>query len=338
MNTVVYRNGNRYSEKQFNKEEDLENLVTANSKTLFGQYSVYIDAKKKITNKAFGGVIPDGFLLDLSDISNPEFYIVEVELAKHDFFGHIFPQVTKYFAFFNNAESKGKLIEKLYNIFENDEKLTADLKGRIGKKEIFKYLKDTIENSQNILLLIDDDKKELPEIISTYTDTWGKLIKVALLKQYYSNQDKKDTILTLTPDFENIEDEDILIKDKDFESYTNYSEEYHLEDLPENIKHLYNELKQTLLNNISELNFNSQRYYISLRKKRNFAFLKFRKKKIAVVAMMEESKIKERVKNYNVVTLAPSVQKFYNGECAKIDLTDDEHLDEVLKLLIEIQR
>lgn len=338
MNTVIYRNGNRYSEKQFTKEEDLENLVTANSKTLFGQHSLYIDAKKKIVNKAFGGVIPDGFLLDLSDISNPEFYIVEVELAKHDFFSHIFPQITKFFAFFNNSESKGKLIEKLYNIFENDTNLTEELKSRIGKKEIFKYLKDTVENSQNILLLIDDDKKELPEIISTYTDTWGKLVKVALLKQYYSSQDKKDTILTLTPDFENIEDEDILLKEKENEPDTAYSEDYHIDDLPDNIKKLYRELKQHLLNNISELNFNSQRYYISLRKKRNFAFLKFRKKKIAVVAMMEESKIKERIKHYNVATLAPSVQKFYNGACARIDLTDDKHLDEVLKLLIEIQR
>jgi hypothetical protein len=47
--------------------------------------------KKKIDNNSFGGVIPDGFLFDFLDKKNPEFYHVEVELAKHSFFGHIFP-------------------------------------------------------------------------------------------------------------------------------------------------------------------------------------------------------------------------------------------------------
>jgi predicted transport protein len=338
MNTIIYKNGVRFVEKVFKHETDFEEIVTINSKTLFGQNSIYVDAKKKISNKALGGVIPDGFLFDLSDIENPEFYIVEVELSKHDFFGHIFPQTTKYFAFFKNADSKSKLIEKLYNIFENDDALRNELKARIGKKEIFKFIKDTVENSENILMIIDDDKDEFPEIISTYTDTWGKMVKVALLKEYYSLIDKNDTIFTLTPDFENIEDEDIVLKDKDFEPFTTYTEVYHIEDLPSNIKNLYKELKQTLLNNIPDLVFNPQRYYISLRKKRNFAFLKFRRKKIAVVAMMEENKIRERIKNYNVAKLAESVQKFYNGSCARIDLTDDKHLDEVLKLLIEIQK
>ncbi|HMT10275.1 MAG TPA: hypothetical protein PKA39_01480 [Ignavibacteria bacterium] len=134
MNTVIYRNGIRYSEKAFKTEAEFEEMVTQNSKTLFGPNSIYIDAKRKITNKALGGVIPDGFLFDLSDLSNPEFYIVEVELSKHDFFGHIFPQTTKYFAFFKNNDSQGKLIEKIYSIFESDESLRNELKSRIGKK------------------------------------------------------------------------------------------------------------------------------------------------------------------------------------------------------------
>ena len=31
-----------------------------------------------------------------ADKENPEFYIVEVELSKHDFYGHIFPQFTSF--------------------------------------------------------------------------------------------------------------------------------------------------------------------------------------------------------------------------------------------------
>jgi predicted transport protein len=338
MNTVIYRNGIRYAEKSFKTEAEFEEMVCINSKILFGQSSIYVDAKRKINNKALGGVIPDGFLFDLSDINNPEFYIVEVELSKHDFFGHIFPQTTKYFAFFKNSESQGKLIEKIYSIFESDEMLRNDLKSKIGKKEIFKFIKDNIENSKNILMIIDGDKDEFAEIISTYTDTWGKLIKVAILKEYINKNIVNDSILTLTPDFENIEDEDIILRDESKITDTAYTEQYHLEDLPEDMKALYKTLRSELFNQIPDLTLNSQRYYISLRKTRNFAFLKFRRKKIALIAKLEESKIREKIKNYNVAKLAPSVQRFYNGPCARIDLTDGKHLDEVLNLLKEIQK
>lgn len=156
--------------------------------------------------------------------------MVEVELAKHSFFGHIFPQITKFFAFFKNPSSHGKLIEKIYSIFENDDNLRNELKSKIGKKEIFKFLKDTIENSQNILLIIDDEKKELPEITETYTDTWGKIVKVALLKEYRKNGEQKNSIFSLSPDFENIENLDIVSENKNIqEEKSVYSEHFHLE-------------------------------------------------------------------------------------------------------------
>jgi superfamily II helicase len=75
-----------------------------------------------------------------------------------------------------------------------------------------------------------------------------------------------------------------------------------------------------------------------LRKKKNFAFLKIRRKKIAIVAMMKEEKIRERIKNHDVVSLSESVQKFYNGPCARIDLFKDNNLEEVVNLLEEIQK
>ena len=338
MQTVLYKNGIRYIEKQFKSEAEFEKIVVDNSKTLFGKNSILIDAKKKIDSNALGGVIPDGFLFDLNDSTNPEFYILEVELSKHSFFNHIFPQTTKFFAFFKNPDSQGKLTEKLYEVFDKDEKLYKELKTRIGKREVFKFLKDTIENSQNILLLIDSEKKEFPEIIETYSDTWGKIVKVAILKEYIDKNIRTDTILTLTPDFENIEDIDIISADSDQLKTTNYSEEFHLDGVTDNVRRLYRTLKNELLNNIPNLLFNPQRYYISLRKRRNFAFLKIRKKKIGIVAMMQENKIRERINNNNIVTLSDPVQKFYNGPCARIDILNDKNIEEVINLLIEIQK
>ena len=89
---------------------------------------------------------------------------------------------------------------------------------------------------------------------------------------------------------------------------------------------------------IKDLKYNSQRYYISLRKKRNFAFMQVRKKKITVVALLEPSKIEEKIKHHKIVHLSESVQKFYNGSCAKITITDNKHIDEIINLLVEIQK
>ena len=80
MQTALYYNQKRFSEKEFSKEKDLEDLMFKNAKSLFGQACILIEAKKKIDNKALGGTIPDAFLFDLKDPENPEFYLVEVEV------------------------------------------------------------------------------------------------------------------------------------------------------------------------------------------------------------------------------------------------------------------
>lgn len=339
METVIYQNEERYSEKQYELETDFERLVVDNSKILFGENTIFVDAKKKIDNNSFGGVIPDGFLLDFSDKKNPEFYLVEVELVKHSFFNHIFPQITKFFAFFKNPTSQGKLIEKLYATFANDEELKKELKSKIGKKEIFKFIKDTIENSQNILLIIDGEKKELPEITETYTDTWGKIVKVAILKEYRKENNDKNPILTLSPAFENIENIDIVSENIDTQKEKSaYTEQFHLEDINDDTLSIYKELKEKLLEKISLVNFNPQRYYISLRIKRNFAFLKVRKKKIGIIAMLEEEKIREKIVKHEVTTLSEGVQNFYNGPCARIEIINNKNLEEVINLLVEIQK
>lgn len=38
--------------------------------------------------------------------------------------------------------------------------------------------------------------------METYTDTWDKIVKIEILKQYSANE---KTIFTLNPDFEDIE-------------------------------------------------------------------------------------------------------------------------------------
>jgi hypothetical protein len=307
--------------------------IAAYSKLFFGRDSIFIDAKKKIETKSLGNSIPDGFLFDLSDKDNPEFYLVEVELSKHDFFNHIFPQITKFFGFFKNTTNQSDLVEKMFAVITNDGELKKEFKRHLGDREIYKFLKDTIENSQNILLILDGDKSELPEITETYSDTWGKMVKQLIIKKYTNSV---DTIFTMNPDFESIEYVDVEDESKKESEKKEYSEEYHLDGISEVIKKVYVQLKNELLVYDSSLFFNPQKYYISIIKDRNLAFFKIRKKKITLVVMLPEDDVRDMISHHSIKHLSDPVQRFYNGPCCAIIIEDDLYLSEISNVLKKI--
>lgn len=327
---IIYKNEKKYYEHQYIKEEEFESDVIKNAEIFFGKKTIYIDAKKKIKSKSLGNTIPDGFLLDLSDEENPEFYIVEAELYKHDFYSHIFPQLTKFFAFYKNLESRHELVNKIYSIISEDQDLTNKLKRHVKKTELYKYLQDMIENSQNILLIIDEEKKELPEIINTYTDTWGKMVKVQIIKKFITNEEE---IFTMNPEFEAIEFSIEKSVDEVDKQDLDLSEDYHLDNKPEDIKQLFEKFKTEIKNINDQIRLNPQKYYISVINDRNVVFIQIRKKKIRFIVMQPETSIREAIKLSTVKTLSKSVQKFYNGECAAIDMENVNALPELIRLI-----
>jgi predicted transport protein len=326
----LFSENKTYNEFQFDKESDFEKEVIQNSKLFFGSNSIYIDAKRKIESKSLGKSIPDGFLFNLSDKNDPEFYIVEVELAKHDFYNHIFPQITKFFGFFKNQKSQTDLVEKIFSIITNDNNLKKEFKKYLGDKEIYKFLKDTIEKNQNIILVIDGEKKELPEIMETYSDTWGKMVKLILLKKFYQND---NNIYTMHPDFENIEFVDIesdTVTDKDD---VEYDEDYHLDGVSLLTINIFKNIKKELLHTFPSLVFNPQKFYISIRNNRNIAFFKIQKKKINLVVMNPEEETRKVISKHTIKSLTPGVQKFWNGPSCAIIVESTENLQEVISLL-----
>ncbi|MEM2139213.1 MAG: DUF5655 domain-containing protein [Candidatus Woesearchaeota archaeon] len=329
MKSAIYMDGNRFIETEFTTEEEFEKIVKDNSKTLFGSKTIYFDLKNKIDSKYLGSSIPDGFLFDFKDKENPEFYLVEVELEKHDFYKHIFPQITKFFAFFKNSKSRNNLIDKLFHFVKSNEELEQEFKEHLGKKEIYKAIKDIIENSQNILLIIDENKPELQEVFETYTDTWDKMVKVEILKQYTAN---KKSIFTLNPDFEDIGFIEPLSIE---ESEERYSENFHTEDVEETIASVYEKVKNAVLKIDTNIKVNPQKYYISLRKKKNFAFIIIKKKRMNIVIMLSYETGASLIKKHKLTQLHESVQNFYNGPCFKVTLENEDNLEEVLKALEE---
>lgn len=319
----------KYLEHTFKLEKDFEAIVVENSKLLFGENTVYIDAKKKINAGELGKTIPDGLLFDFSDIDNPKFYLVEVELQHHSFFGHIFPQITKFFAFLREGNTfQSELIDFLYRAISADKELNNEFKKYLKKQELFKYLKDVIENSSDILIVIDGEKKEFEEIKETYTDTWDKYVKLVILKKYIVDD---EYFLYTEPDFELISNEiaDTPKKENDNTPKKSYSEEFHLDGVKENVKHTYKKIREAFPNVI----FNPQRYYISMKSKHLFAYLKIRKSKLNIVIMLPYEAVKTDIRSHFTKEPSMGVQKFYNGKCSTIRIEDYRDMDEIISLL-----
>jgi len=330
---IVIHKGKQYQEYIFKKEEDFEKEVIQNHKKLFNEHSIFIDSKKKISSGSLGSSIPDGFLFDMSDPSNREFYIVEFELQKHDFYRHIFPQITKFFAFFKSPQRQKELVEKLFSVIESDAILEKQFKSYLGRVEIYKFISDVIKSSQNILLAIDGEKSELREITSTYLETWGEMVKPMVIKKFVQGSQH---LYTVHPEFESI-DFSIPEEEPDAEEMAGvYTEEFHINVVSEQVKNAYRAIKKRLLTKKSPFVLNSQKYYISIKAPKNIAFLKFRKSKIRMVILMSEHQLRRRIKKHSIRRLSEGVQGFYNGPCAAVDIADTKNLDEIIRVLREI--
>lgn len=324
---LVYQ-GARYVEHKFDLESDFEAEVVREKESIFGGASIYIDAKQKIGSTALGSSIPDGFLFDMSDPSNSEFYLVEVELESHDFYKHIFPQITKFFAFYRNRTRQNELVRKLFDAVNTDASLKGQFKKYLGDREIFKFLSDLVDSSQNILLVIDGSKPELPEISDTYSDTWGKMVRVIEIRKFVSA--RGTSMLTVTPEFEALE---FSFEDSSSAPATQYSEEMHLEGTSDMVKAVYSHLKDAVHKVSDRCVFNPQKYYISIKGTKNIVFLKLRKKKIRMVVLMPENDIRARIHHHPIRSLSDSVQKYYNAPCAAVDVMDLENIGEIIEVI-----
>jgi predicted transport protein len=225
----------------------------------------------------------------------------------------------------------------MYSIISQNSEIEQEFRKYLNNKEIYKFLNDIIEDSQNILLILDGEKIELPEIIETYTDTWGKIVKIQIIKKFVNGD---SNLYVVNPEFENIDLIDTFAESTETENVQSnkITEEYHLENIEPDILKIYSEIKNKILEYNNKIYFNPQKYYISIRLNHNLAFFKIRKKKLRLIVMLPENIIKGKIKNYNIKSLTESVQKFYNGPCAAIDIDIIKNIDEIseiLKIVIE---
>jgi len=112
-----------------------------------------------------------------------------------------------------------------------------------------------------------------------------------------------------------------------------YTEKFHMDGVNEEVKETYYKIKSRLLQINNKLIFNPQKYYISIVYERNIAFFRFRKKKIRLVVMLPEKEVKEGIKNHKIHHLSEGIQKYYNGPCCDIEISNTKDTAEVINLL-----
>jgi len=118
-------------ETKFRNEQEIEDIVVANSEHFFGPSSVFVPKTRINTSDGFG-TIPDGFAVDLASCV---WYVVEAELGHHSVWTHIAPQVTKQVLAVSRAETRELLIEILVQMVVNDKSVREKFEDE-GIKEI----------------------------------------------------------------------------------------------------------------------------------------------------------------------------------------------------------
>lgn len=94
-----------YEEIAFDTEDEYEEFVKKKYKIIFGEHTEYYDVKKAIGNRMCDALLYDN---DLDKV-----IVVENELAKHDLWSHIIPQLTGFFIGLKDEETRKKLKYKV---------------------------------------------------------------------------------------------------------------------------------------------------------------------------------------------------------------------------------
>jgi predicted transport protein len=307
-------------EIKFKSEKELEQLILINSKTFFSEHTLFFKDKNEVRDEQF----PDKFLLDFSNPEKPRIYLIEVILPELRF-GQYFVRITHFLALLRNKNNHEELLRKLCEIINSNKELRKELMTLIPKGiENSVFISSLLVNRPLVLLISSGEQSELPLLIETYTETWGKMLKTLIIRKY---SDEGKDLYPTTPAFA-----DLLKNDKSKTEVVKSTEEDHLNATSETVRNIYNEIKTALLKADNSIEFNVKKIYISVRKNKNLAFFHLRKK-ISLVVMCPEEDTRKQIKHHEIKTLPASVQKFWNGPSCTIIIENSANLAEVINLL-----
>lgn len=174
---MIILEGRKLIEAKFRDEQEIEDLVLANSEHFFGPASVLISKKKIKTRDGFG-TIPDGFAVDLA---SRVWYVIEAELGHHNVWAHIAPQVAKQLLAASRPETRQLLTEIIVQMIASEPpvKEKFDDEG-IKEIDIRKVLGEIFEKPPIIGMPIDSVSRDLRD----WAETLKNDVRLWIVRKY----------------------------------------------------------------------------------------------------------------------------------------------------------
>jgi hypothetical protein len=156
---LLLKDGIKYLPYEYSSEEELEQIIIEHYKEIFGANTLYFDPQ---TMKTKIGIESrnDGIILATDQ---NRWYILEVELSKHPLHEHIIPQITRFSIAYEEAETRKKIINTLYNAIRQDTSKTVMIQNQ-KIEDLHKMLTDLIDIQPTIAIIIDQKTPELDYI------------------------------------------------------------------------------------------------------------------------------------------------------------------------------
>ncbi|WP_434309879.1 hypothetical protein [Hominifimenecus sp. rT4P-3] len=171
MYKIIDHTGADYTQYTYLKEADFEKMIVANADKIFGSTGIYFDIKKLIGTPKKGATIPDGYFLDLTFHNDPRLYLVEVELNRHDVYGHIGEQILRFGI--STETDKYKIKNSLLSEVNKDDGKKQKLAAYFSKSKydnINELLDKVIfENKPAAIIVIDEATDELYHVMAQLT-------------------------------------------------------------------------------------------------------------------------------------------------------------------------
>lgn len=167
--------GVKYVEWTPPTEDELEQMVKEHAQGIFGENSIYLDIKHKLTSRAGVGSIPDGYVITFD--KSAEWHIVEVELSSHQLYEHVVPQVSRFVAGIANPATRNQIVSTIYSEINGNDYLKIRLRQAIGSDEIYKFVSELIARSPCVTIVIEKKTPELDDAINAINCPEKKVVE-----------------------------------------------------------------------------------------------------------------------------------------------------------------
>jgi len=174
----------KFIESKFTSEQEIEDVVVANSEHFFGPSSVLIPKAKISTSDGFG-TIPDAFAVDLAA---RVWYVVEAELGHHSVWTHIAPQVSKQILAVGRSETRQLLTDILVQMIDEDDTVSEKFADeKIKAIDIRKVLGEIFADKPIVGMPIDTVSNDLRDWVQTLRND----VRLWIVKKYvlFRNQE-----------------------------------------------------------------------------------------------------------------------------------------------------